>query len=858
MPRLAAPLLVILTVVACGEDRADRDGGASLPDGSVAADAGPPVPASTTHCDYAAMAPTPGAGGVVAAGAVSAGAAEAPIEVPIGATLGAYTARAGAFGGSDTTVDARVVEMSGSFNPSIGIETIPKLRAVAITAGEETVVLLKIDAGIADENLAFRVSEELGPEYAGKVLLLASHSHSGFGHFATHSGMQVGFGAFRSTIHEALIAQLVAVVRAALEARVPARIGIAHDPAFDPDDRVTRDRRGENDELAGGSRDDHHLFVVRIDAIDGGRPIAILPVFGMHGTLLGADNQLASTDAPGGVERAIEEAFDEPVVVMHLQGAGGDVSPAGTGGTECGEGPCYRFARAESVGRWARDMVLTAWEDAGAAAEDTLAVEMVTRPIALGPDWDTFTVRDGALRYAAFDGRTEADGRIFGDDGAVLSPVDEFNAPVGAALCGEDHDALFPMGQLPGTRRLRPYRSCLSVDVAADILGGALELPFEPTPVCGSTRTVLSALRLGDWLLVALPGEPLTLFAEHVRSLSPIAPERTVVLGYANDNLGYLMTAEDWLAAGYEPSINFWGPLEGEYVAAQAAALMELAVTDVREDATEGAVGRWVPPAPTDDLPPVDPAPMAGTVPATVPPEVYVRGGEPLASARPPASIQRLDVVRMAWIGADPMAGTPRVTLQRETAPGSGVFVDVVRRSGRAVRDQDLLLLHTPSPLVREGDAPRTHYWVVEWQAVVPWGTPGLDDLEDRAGLPLGRYRFSVDGPGYTVEGDAFEVHPAGIAAGATREGAAIRVTVGYDGSGGFRLLDATARSDAVVPLRRGPLTVEIGFVGGTSRTETVDLAGPGEMLVTPEPGDPEIERLRIEDRFGNFTILSP
>ena len=75
-------------------------------------------------------------------------------------------------------------------------------------------------------------------------------------------------------------------------------IGIVHDGAFDPDDRINRDRRGENDGLAGGSFDDHNLFMIRVDAADGS-PIAMLPIFGIHGTIQGEDNNLSSTDAPG-------------------------------------------------------------------------------------------------------------------------------------------------------------------------------------------------------------------------------------------------------------------------------------------------------------------------------------------------------------------------------------------------------------------------------------------------------------------------------------------------------------------------------------------------------------------------------
>jgi hypothetical protein len=249
---------------------------------------------------------------------------------------------------------------------------------------------------------------------------------------------------------------------------------------------------------------------------------------------------------------------------------------------------------------------------------------------------------------------------------------------------------------------------------------------------------------------------------------------------------------------------------------------------------------------------------MAGTIPDVVPAEVFAFGGVPIASARPPASIERLGVARMVWVGEDPMAGTPRIRLQREIAPGSDTWEDVTRRSGRLVRDQDLLLFHTPLPLLREGTAPRTHYWVVVWQAVAPWGTAGLDDLEDRAGLPLGRYRLHVEGTGYVLDGDPIEVRPATLSVrdGAV-SGSTLALTAGYEARPGFRLLDLSAPSNRFVPLRRGPLTVTLELASGGSRAVTdATLGDDGAVTVTLLSGE-MVRAVSVEDRFGNTGSLT-
>lgn len=864
MNRPASPLRALLfaLLVACG-------GGDGTPDATVdaavdapdsTADASPdaaPEPASTAHCDYETQPSTAGSGGAVTSGAIQAGTAEGILHLPIGSGLGGYTARAD-FMGSVTWPDRRFTAYSGSFKASVGVETWPRVRAVAITAGDETVVLLKADVIHSDELVLHDVTERLGSDYRGKVLFTTSHSHSAWGHYVSNTVLQIGSGRRRNQAHDRLVDDLVAAAEAALAARAPAQLGFAHDGDFDPENRVSRDRRSENDSLPNGVGKDHDLFVLRIDHADGS-PMALLPMFGIHGTILGESNPLASTDAIGAIERALEESFDEEVLVMHLQGSAGDVSPSGTGGIDCrGAKPCYDFARAESVGHAAREAVLAAWTAAGDAMITTAEMEMLGRSVELGPDWDTFSVRGGSLTYAPMDGVSEPDLEIFDAEGNVISPIDEFNAPVGAALCGEEDPAIFLLGQLPGTRRAQTaYRSCVTVDVAAEILGEVMVLPFEEAmPACATTRTMLSALRIDDHVIVMLPGEPVTLFSDRLRAASPVSADNTIVLGYSQDHVGYLLTAEDWLEGGFEPTINMWGPLEGELISEQAEALMAMVMTPEREDGAEGAATRSVPPAPddTDILPAPDPAPMAGTVPAVPWEKVYVRGGEALTQGQPAATVPRLGLVTFSWIGEDPMMANPLVTLERETAPGSDSWQPVTRRSGRAVVDQDFLLTHTPEPLFRDGEDPRTHHWAIEWQAVGPWGTEVDSELIDRVGIALGRYRFHVVGAGYELMSSPVEVLVGTVVvADATVTGTAVGATVSYHADDGFRLLHATRRSNDAIPLAEGVVDVELVLgAGGVVTFAGVATDADGAFSVDAAGDAGDVVAVRVRDGFDN------
>ncbi|MFK7988426.1 MAG: neutral/alkaline non-lysosomal ceramidase N-terminal domain-containing protein [Sandaracinaceae bacterium] len=843
------PLLIALGLGACDPDPVEPDAGPEP-------DTGPPVPSSLAHCETTEVPETGGTGGMVESGSLEAGVAEIAMDVPLGATLGAYTGRSEGTGreGFLPAPDERRTRLGESFAPSVGIETIPRIKVLALRAGGETVLLIKIDLASSYQGFVHDLEAELGATFSGKVIIASSHSHSSFGNYSGHGALAVGFGQFRQTVYDMMLAQLVSTSQAAIDNLQPARIGFALNDGFDPDDRVNRDRRPENDDLAGGSQDDDDLYMVRVDAMDG-TPMAMIPVFGIHGTVHGGRNVLASTDSIGGLERVLEESFDENVMVMHLQGAGGDVSPAGMGVVDCTDRSfCHDYGRPETIGLAAVDEIRAAYDAAGEDMEEELALEMITRTVPLGPDWTTFTVRDGELEYAPWDGTTESDGRIFADDGSVLSPIDEFNAPFGAALCGTgDLGFRIPRSSLAGSQnpdlRDSAYFFCNRIENATRIIELTVGVELGEAPVCGTTQTTLTALRMGDWMLATLPGEPTTLLVDHLREISPMPAAQTIVVGYAQDHGGYLLRPEDWLSGGYEPSITFWGPLEGEYVAEQSAALMNAAMTPERENGNEAGIDRIATPM-VDDGIPLDNAQDVGTVPAALPEYLLTRLFNRPPSVQPATSVERIQTVYFTFIGDDPIRGTPRITLQRETED-PGVYEDVLRSSGRPVMDGDLLLTWTPNPIFREEGTPRTHYYTVEFQAAAPMGMPDLEAVQDRVGLPLGNYRFRVEAPTYELTSDPFEVTPATLIANSSASGADLSVTLGVENANGFRLLDRQVRSNLLVPLRSAAIMVAVDGADATEITTDAD----GTLTV---PGAASASSVVLTDRFGNTATVTP
>src|SRR6266545_1168440 len=183
-------------------------------------DAPPDNRVTTEHCAYLPVAPTAHAGAPVAAAALSAGAADRVLPIPVGTALGGYTGRAG-FLSSAGTVDARKIELPGTFNPSIGVVTAPRAKALALTSGDETVVLIKADMIFAFDGLVYDIEQRLGPDFAGKVILATSHSHSAWAQFTSHGPLKLGAGQLRDIVYKRFLDTFEGVARDALAARRP-------------------------------------------------------------------------------------------------------------------------------------------------------------------------------------------------------------------------------------------------------------------------------------------------------------------------------------------------------------------------------------------------------------------------------------------------------------------------------------------------------------------------------------------------------------------------------------------------------------------------------------------------------------
>lgn len=434
------------------------------------------------------------------------------LDVPVGVPLGGY-------------MRTRRRDEPGSawahlLPASRGVHTEPTARVLALSNGATTAVVARVDTCLTSPSLRARVTAGLtSAGHDARLLLFASHTHAGPARVLQPAriGSATGsdFVSFAMDSYDAEVEARMAdaVIAAALEALTnlqPVALGVARADGS----AFNSDRRCENDPLYGPDFRDTDFTVLRLDALtpQGARPLAALAHFAVHGTVLGSENTLLSTDVTGAIELHGADALGVPV--LYLQGAAGDVSPRGSPFGHEG------LQRLERQGRAAAARLAEAFARAAPLPPPAVArLEVLERGVLLTRE---------ALGYA--------EGEF------TLGPAIQCAAG-GPGACGAVKSAPHEVSCIP----LEPRR------------------PF---------RTVLTALRVEDVLLASLPGEPSTgLARKAVAALAPLDAGVVLPLGYAQDHYGYLLEEDDWLRGGYEPTVSPWGWKLGDALVAEYARL---------------------------------------------------------------------------------------------------------------------------------------------------------------------------------------------------------------------------------------------------------------------------------------------
>lgn len=607
-------------------------------------------------CTRSRLASEPGQPATLGGQGLRAGVARVDLDYPLGVSMAGYGGRRG----PDTPYQQGLGGSSGWLDR-------PDVRALALDDGEEVLILLRLPLGWSTDHLLTATTEKIlartGLNLRDRILSSATHSHAqparfwrllpgtGFGAF--------GYDEFSTEVFDRLTTSFAEAVIAALEARVPARFGHVRIRDFDPEDRISRDRREQNNGLAQLQKDGD-LVLARVDDANG-QPLAVLVHLGIHGTIFGNRNPLLTGDAGGGIEheltRAASAKYGRPVLGFFLQGNAGDLSPAGS------DRGHDRPERLQLLGRRTWSVVEPRLDQL--RTEDASVDVAVTR-VALTRE--TLGYAEGTFHQAG---------------GTCVDAPDIYR--YGALKCvetdlGEDQD--------PSTRYTDGELACLA----------AVECLTDGRPVPQLMKTTIAAARVGNLAFATSPGEPLSAYgralSDAVAAAVPTASE-AITLGYAMDHHFYLTNEEDWFQGGYEPSMGVWGWRLAPYLAEQTVALARTLDTAPSQRSFGPA------PKPTFFADPVEvhPVPTQSEDPA----EVLVP---------PPTSVSRFETVQLRWRGGHPGLDRPVVTLEREV---DGRFETVQHPGGLVYDDAGFEIVVTYEGLC-DNRACVDHQWQASWQ----------------------------------------------------------------------------------------------------------------------------------------------
>ncbi len=233
----------------------------------------------------------------------------------------------------------------------------------------------------------------------------------------------------------------------------------------------------------------------------GGRPLGVLYNFACHPLILDYRNHLFSADFPGYASPVIENALGEGLLALFLNGAAGDINPVR-----------FPYQPKQNV-------------------------------------YDEMNKENYPVFWGSFD---EVERFGMGVGGAVLRVA----AGIETGACSGLGVATVPL-TLPLQSRVQLERHCRFLNYSAEWTERLLETK--------AFNTEVQALRLGDAVLIAIPGELFSALGTGIKqNVHGLLPQ---IVSFANDDVRYILTEDCYAVNRYETT--------GTPLPAGSAALVE-------------------------------------------------------------------------------------------------------------------------------------------------------------------------------------------------------------------------------------------------------------------------------------------
>jgi hypothetical protein len=89
--------------------------------------------------------------------------------------------------------------------------------------------------------------------------------------------------------------------------------------------------------------------------------------------------------------------------------------------------------------------------------------------------------------------------------------------------------------------------------------------PFLSAPFFDS-ETIVQTIQIGPVLLIGIPGDLSVLLGEKIKAHARARGMEGMIVGFANDYIGYLLPRDLYQTSAYEARMSFYGPQMGEYL----------------------------------------------------------------------------------------------------------------------------------------------------------------------------------------------------------------------------------------------------------------------------------------------------
>lgn len=557
----------------------------------------------------------------------------------------------------------------GYVRPDVAVEGVHTRltgRALVLDDGDTKVALLATDLAFAldKDSLVARVAD-LGFSHE-TVLYTGTHTHSGPG-----------------SLDDWQLEQLARAIREADAASVPARAawatrevpGVGRNRSVEAHlanhgmDLAYGQGRPEDDLLGPEHTVDRKLRVLRVERQDG-TPLAAWLNFPVHLTMSTPSVDVWDADVAAPTTRHFERAIGERgFLALYTNGSSGDLMPV----FDAYNATALMDLNGRRIARQTR----RAWRAAGRNISAEVPVDV---------RWTR----------ACYCGQEVEPGRRVGSE------------PVwGLPFLGGSEDGASIFHEPAATEGRR-----LPAELADPVQGRKIQAaPSGPVAV-HETNPEFQAIRIGDRMLLAAPGEPsVEMGRRFVRAVEPVVPagvSESFAVGLSNDYMGYFTTPEEYDMQHYEGGHTVYG--------LWTSLLAQSTFVELVRAMAAGA------PAPQPSQPPE----LGGTDPGQ--PSVGAGDSNGALLEGPSGKVPRMSTFSLSWDGgprgADRPLDEPFLVLER-------------RSRGRwRPRDTDLGL----SFLWREADG--------RYGAIYDVGP----------GVRTGVYRVRVQSAGYRIESGRFRI----------------------------------------------------------------------------------------------------